>query len=610
MVTNTSSLNSKTNSSKDNSDHSHPAHQEDKSVLPKTSAQDNGFGSSTYYPSSQVRQVYTSNDQEFKQAQALYCKLKLGITTPSTRIKAEFAQQHPEFCQLACTQQNSSSFIQPNDRTNDQSNLSYAADNMSKEQATAALRSASDSATTENSTSLSTALDNTNDESSTFSNESTNTTSKSAVCVTTIGDSSADPNNTLTTVLPKRRRNNQPHRALRYNSQAVLSMEQIMVNCMLSTAINLLLQAELNCFLGFERYTHTQRGASVRNAFTQYADTEIPIRPYEQKNLRNGFYTRNVSSRFGYISIKYPRDRFCSFVSHIIQKNTSQLNISEDAVLALYACSNDEQFEAVLHQLCDNRTNDAYIRNLARNVNLGFAKWRKHKLPDHSAFLCINNLSFQLKLYGINWLHALPQIQIWQVALGILPDGKHQIFSINPLTANPAFSSSFSYAVTVKNSHKTGRNVLPERLTASLWKNLLNDLNNRGLSEVDYVCMDGAFEALPHIFELFPKAKVMSGLILVEGATYDVTLPSRNYEIENKLDEQFKQDLEAHKSSTPKINALEQPTQEKEAERATDLESDSHEDKAPATKEKNAVTPHKSRRSIDQLEDLIGSFSD
>lgn len=600
MVANTSSLNSKTNSSLENSNPSPPAHQGDNSALPKTSTQDNGFGSSNYYPSSQVRQVYTSADQEFLQAQTLYCKLKLGITTPSTRIKAEFVQQHPEFCQLARPQPASSSLLQQNNSTNESKDSSYATNNISKENAaevsSTLISPESINTTSENSAAVSLSL--------------VNPTAENSTGLATFADSSIEPNNTLAPVYPKRRRNNQPHRALRYNSQAVLSMEQIMVNCMLSTAINLLLQAELNCFLGFERYTHTQRGALVRNTFTQYTNTTLHIRPYEQKNLRNGFYTRNVSSRFGYISIKYPRDRFCSFVSHIIQKNTSQLNISEDAVLALYACSNDEQFEEILHQLCDNRTNDAYIHNLARSVNLGFAKWRKHKLPDNSTFLCINNLNFQLKHYGINWLSSLPQIQIWQVALGILPDGKHQIFSINPLTANPAFSSSVSYTVTVKNSHKTGRNVLPERLTASLWKNLLNDLSNRGLSKVDYVCMDGALEAMPHIFEFFPTAKVMRGLILVEGATYDVTLPSRSNESENKLDELLKQELEAHQTAISKINALQLEPQETKAESTPQLDLDSHTRKKSAAKDTNVVTPHKTKRSIDQLKDLIGSFSD
>lgn len=317
---------------------------------------------------------------------------------------------------------------------------------------------------------------------------------------------------------------NPPHRALRYNFVSVQSMEQIMLNGMLSNAIDLLLNAEIECYLGFARYRHVTKDNCQPD---MPAPKEPTTSNYSQKNMRNGSYVRNLSTSFGYVSIHYPRDRFCGFSSHIIQKNISQLNISESLLLSLYTCTSNQQFETVITQLCEKRTPVRYIRKLSELVHIVFTKWRKKKLEHNCAFLCLNNLCFTLKpeLESVRLPSALEPIQIWQVALGIFPNGKHAILSVNPLTANSSFIASSNYQDALSHAQLTRRYVLPTPLTSSLWRILINELVNRGLYDTSYVCMDGAMEAFEHVLEQFPKTHVMRNLILVEGKSRPVTPP-------------------------------------------------------------------------------------
>lgn len=318
---------------------------------------------------------------------------------------------------------------------------------------------------------------------------------------------------------------NQPHRALRFNSMTNFSIEQVMVNCMLTNALNILLQAEMDCFLGFERYAHAQaptnKGTSKHKGGTKSAESK----EYKTRNLRNGFYTRNIVSLYGYLSIKYPRDRKCAFVSHIIHKKICQLNLSEELVLSLYTCTTDSQFAMVLRQLCDKDTTETYIKRLAQKANERFSKWKKHKIPEQMSFMLIHNLCFKLKTSGIQLPNDLQTVQIWQAALGILPNGTHQVLSINPITANPAFVASLSYTDTLHYGKQSGRHVLPISLTASLWNNILNDLMHRGLKKVTYVCLDGAHEAMPRIKENLPDCYIIREMLPVAGECKIVTGP-------------------------------------------------------------------------------------
>lgn len=232
------------------------------------------------------------------------------------------------------------------------------------------------------------------------------------------------------------------------------------------------------------------------------------------RNLRNGYYERSLNSKYGYLSINQPRARKGVFNSNLIRKKyVASTPLKEDLILSLYTCTSTEQFELVLSQLFDPSVGKDYVHTLADSANDYFNKWRKQKLPKECSFLCIHNLSFVLEEGECEMPGALSPLQIWQVALGIMPNGQHKILSINPLTATPSFTSSVIYKKMLDQALESGAASLPAPFTASLWYNLLNDLANRGLSSPRYVCLDGAIEALPHVVERYPQAHVIFNLI-------------------------------------------------------------------------------------------------
>lgn len=78
-------------------------------------------------------------------------------------------------------------------------------------------------------------------------------------------------------------------------------------------ATNLLLQDELTAFLGYEAFH----------------------RPGSTTNYRNGFYQRQLWTRFGWLDLRVPRDRAGRFNAHTFNRNSEQNHELENLILEL-----------------------------------------------------------------------------------------------------------------------------------------------------------------------------------------------------------------------------------------------------------------------------------
>ena len=83
----------------------------------------------------------------------------------------------------------------------------------------------------------------------------------------------------------------------------------------LESAMNELLKVELTSFLDYEK--HDPRG-------------------YNSGNSRNGFYVRQLKTRFGEISVEIPRDRNGEFKQQLIPSHQRSTQDLENMVIQMY----------------------------------------------------------------------------------------------------------------------------------------------------------------------------------------------------------------------------------------------------------------------------------
>ena len=83
----------------------------------------------------------------------------------------------------------------------------------------------------------------------------------------------------------------------------------------LQTAVNDLLKSELTVFLDYEKWEYKGYGSG---------------------NSRNGFYQRNLKTKFGKIDLKIPRDRSGQFKQQTIKAYSRNTDNLENMIITLY----------------------------------------------------------------------------------------------------------------------------------------------------------------------------------------------------------------------------------------------------------------------------------
>lgn len=215
-----------------------------------------------------------------------------------------------------------------------------------------------------------------------------------------------------------------------------------------------LLDAELDNHLEYSKYEHTKN---------------------EKKNFRNGYCnTKKVKTKYGNILVKTPRDRNSTFEPKIIEKGQTKLTGFEEKCIALYAKGVSlRDIEQTLKEIYGVKINKDEISRLISTVSEEVETWKKRKLKPMYVFTYADCLYVPIKDDITTSKKAV------YVIIGVDVDGYKEILGM----------------------------WIDKSESISFWSNVFEDLKERGVEDILYMCSDGVAGFKGSLERVFPKTQ-------------------------------------------------------------------------------------------------------
>lgn len=227
----------------------------------------------------------------------------------------------------------------------------------------------------------------------------------------------------------------------------------------LEKALNEILDYELTAFLDYERYARS-----------------------DNENARNGSYMRKLDTKYGQIELKIPRDRLGEFYTTLLPKYRRRDFATESTILDLFeqGMSNSEITRVIQH-LCGANYSKQTISNITDKALTSVEAFKNRTLHPEYAVIFLDATSMAVRRDTVSK-------EMVHIALGIRVDGSKEILGyMNAPTES-----------------------------AEIWRDLLNQLKERGLERVSLFCTDGLAGMESVIESTFPMSKIQRCLVHVQ----------------------------------------------------------------------------------------------
>lgn len=197
-------------------------------------------------------------------------------------------------------------------------------------------------------------------------------------------------------------------------------------------------------------------------------------------NKRNGYSPKTVKSQYGEIPLDIPRDRSGEFEPQIVQRHQRDISGLEEKIISLYARGmSTRDIHDQIQDLYGIKISADMVSKITDKIIPNVKEWQTRPLEPIYTFCFLDAIHYSCRDEGRIVKKAA------YVALGVKLDGTKDILSI---TVGANESSKF-------------------------WLGMLNDLKNRGLTDVLFFCVDGLAGFKEAIAAVYPQAVVQRCII-------------------------------------------------------------------------------------------------
>ncbi|MFS7412729.1 IS256 family transposase [Carnobacterium maltaromaticum] len=220
----------------------------------------------------------------------------------------------------------------------------------------------------------------------------------------------------------------------------------------LERAINSLLQAELTAFLDYEKYD--------RNGFNS-------------GNSRNGNYSRTFKTEYGELNLTIPRDRNGEFSQQTLPAYKRTNDSLETTVIQLFQKGiTMAEISELIEKMYGHHYTPQTISNMSKLVSEDVLAFKERTLEASYSVIFMDATHIPMKRQTVSK-------EAVYITIGIRLDGTKEVlgFTIAPTES------------------------------AYIWKEVLQDLKNRGLEEVLLVVTDGLSGIEESIHSVYPNAQ-------------------------------------------------------------------------------------------------------
>ncbi|MGC3767907.1 MULTISPECIES: IS256 family transposase [Enterococcus] len=220
----------------------------------------------------------------------------------------------------------------------------------------------------------------------------------------------------------------------------------------LELAINTLLQAELTAFLDYEKYDRTG---------------------FNSGNSRNGNYSRSFRTEYGELNLVIPRDRNGKFSQQTLPAYKRTNDSLETTIIQLFQKGiTMSEISELIEKMYGHHYTPQTISNMTKIVSEDIIAFKERSLESRYSVIFMDATHIPLKRQTVSK-------EAVYIVIGIRLDGTKEVLG-------------FSLAPTE---------------SAYVWKEILQDLKDRGLKEVLLVVTDGLSGINDSIHSVYPNAQ-------------------------------------------------------------------------------------------------------
>ncbi|EOL63110.1 transposase [Enterococcus faecium] len=222
--------------------------------------------------------------------------------------------------------------------------------------------------------------------------------------------------------------------------------------CHLELAVNSLLQAELTAFLDYEKYDRAG---------------------FNSGNSRNGNYSRSFRTEYGELNLVIPRDRNGKFSQQTLPAYKRTNDSLETTIIQLFQKGiTMSEISELIEKMYGHHYTPQTISNMTKIVSEDIIAFKERSLESRYSVIFMDAIHIPLKRQTVSK-------EAVYIVIGIRLDGTKEVLG-------------FSLAPTE---------------SAYVWKEILQDLKDRGLKEVLLVVTDGLSGINDSIHSVYPNAQ-------------------------------------------------------------------------------------------------------
>ncbi|NHB75097.1 IS256 family transposase [Enterococcus faecium] len=222
--------------------------------------------------------------------------------------------------------------------------------------------------------------------------------------------------------------------------------------CHLELAVNSLLQAELTAFLDYEKYDRAG---------------------FNSGNSRNGNYSRSFRTEYGELNLVIPRDRNGKFSQQTLPAYKRTNDSLETTIIQLFQKGiTMSEISELIEKMYGHHYTPQTISNMTKIVSEDIIAFKERSLESRYSVIFMDATHIPLKRQTVSKESVY-------IVIGIRLDGTKEVLG-------------FSLAPTE---------------SAYVWKEILQDLKDRGLKEVLLVVTDGLSGINDSIHSVYPNAQ-------------------------------------------------------------------------------------------------------
>jgi len=235
-----------------------------------------------------------------------------------------------------------------------------------------------------------------------------------------------------------------------YDIQSAEDIQEALKD-LLGGTIQSMMEAELTEHLGHDKYERS-----------------------DNNNARNGTKPKTLRSQYGAIPINVPQDRNSDFEPKVVPKRKKDISNIEQKIISMYAKGlSTRQISDQIEEIYGFEVSEGMVSDITNKLLPEIEEWQNRPLSRVYPIVFIDAIHFSVRDGNI-----IKKLAAY-IILGVSEEGKKEVLSIH----------------------------IGENESSKYWLGILNELKNRGVSDILILCADGLSGIRESIAAAFPQTE-------------------------------------------------------------------------------------------------------